>query len=127
MAAPIVFVSAVYTHKEDAFRGYDLGAVDYLLSPVVPAILRAKAAVFIGLQRMHHEGEAQRKAIEIARRELRSAHTELEHFSYSASHDLRTPLSQISGFAELAAMSGRDVLDTKSKGSWPRWPMRRGA
>ncbi|HEU4459451.1 MAG TPA: ATP-binding protein [Methylibium sp.] len=111
VTTPIVFVSAVYTHEDDAFRGYRLGAVDYLLSPVVPVILRAKAAAFIRLYRLRQETQAQHFAMERAFRELRAAHTELEHFSWSVSHDLRTPLSQMLGFADLIRMRSAQQLD----------------
>lgn len=114
--SPVVFVSAVYTHEADAFRGYRLGAVDYILSPVVPEILRAKAAVFVGLQRLRSEAQAQTLAMDHAYRELRSAHTELEHFSFSVSHDLRTPLSQIAGFADLLRLQAGTALDTQAQG-----------
>ena len=48
---PIIFVTAF----ADDFRtsqGYSLGAVDYMLSPVVPEILRTKVKVFVDLHRM---------------------------------------------------------------------------
>jgi two-component system, sensor histidine kinase and response regulator len=116
VTAPIVFVSAVYTHEDDAFRGYRLGAVDYLLSPVVPGILRAKAAAFIRLHRLRWEQLTQHLALEAAYRDLRSAHSELEHFSYSVSHDLRTPLSQIIGFADLLRLRCGDSMDQTARG-----------
>ncbi|HEY4068793.1 MAG TPA: response regulator, partial [Burkholderiaceae bacterium] len=110
-APPIVFVSAVYTHSDDTFRGYRLGAVDYIMSPVVPEILRSKASAFIRLHRMHSDAHEHSLAMEAAYRELRLAHAELEHFSFSASHDLRAPLRHIAGFAELA------MQDTGGDGS----------
>src|SRR5438477_7914561 len=46
---PIIFVSAVNDTETHVSRGYSLGAVDYILTPVVPEILRAKIAVFVDL------------------------------------------------------------------------------
>src|SRR5881394_3853642 len=48
---PIIFVSAVNDNVKYIARGYSLGAVDYMLTPVVPEILRAKVGVFVDLFR----------------------------------------------------------------------------
>src|SRR5262249_49856555 len=47
---PILFLTA---HRSDdqLFRGYDLGAVDFLFKPLVPEILRSKVTVFVELAR----------------------------------------------------------------------------
>jgi CheY-like chemotaxis protein len=57
---PIIFVTA-YADEMQTERGYELGAVDYILTPVVPAILRSKVRVFVDLDR------AQRRAAKVAR------------------------------------------------------------
>ena len=44
---PIIFITALGRSEEHIFRGYDVGAVDYLTKPVVPEILRSKVAVFV--------------------------------------------------------------------------------
>ncbi|GAB4555965.1 MAG: response regulator [Rhizobacter sp.] len=113
--APIVFVSAMYVHESDTYRGYRLGAVDYILSPVVPEILRAKAAVFIRLHRMRMEAQQQAQVVEKAYRELRTVHAEMEGFSYSVSHDLRTPLGQVAGFADLLQLGHAGELSAKAR------------
>ena len=46
---PIIFISAVNDTETHVSRGYSLGAVDYILTPVVPEILRAKISVFVDL------------------------------------------------------------------------------
>ncbi|MFN2509413.1 MAG: response regulator [Chthoniobacterales bacterium] len=46
---PIIFISAVNDTDTHVSLGYSLGAVDYILTPVVPEILRAKIAVFVDL------------------------------------------------------------------------------
>ena len=47
---PILFLTG-YKSDEHLFRGYDLGAVDFLFKPIVPEILRSKVAVFVDLSR----------------------------------------------------------------------------
>jgi signal transduction histidine kinase len=48
---PIIFLTGVSTETASAFRGYEVGAVDYLTKPAVPEVLRAKVSVFVELQR----------------------------------------------------------------------------
>src|SRR5262245_38664794 len=45
---PIIFITA-YADELQTARGYSLGAVDYILSPVVPDVLRSKVRVFVEL------------------------------------------------------------------------------
>lgn len=46
---PLVFVTAFNVSEMDRLKGYELGAVDYVFIPVIPAILRSKVAVLIEL------------------------------------------------------------------------------
>lgn len=48
---PIIFVTALSRNESNVYRGYSLGAVDYLFKPIVPEILRSKVAVFVDLFR----------------------------------------------------------------------------
>lgn len=47
---PIIFLTA-YRSDAHLFRGYDLGAVDFLFKPIIPEILRSKVSVFVELSR----------------------------------------------------------------------------
>lgn len=52
---PIIFVTAYDETENHVSRGYSLGAVDYIQTPVVPDVLMAKAAVFVELARSTQE------------------------------------------------------------------------
>lgn len=78
---PILFMSARATEPEDMLEGYALGAVDYLIHPLVPEAVRSKVAVFAELYRARKElerqgaawVEAQRHEAEVELLELRLA------------------------------------------------------
>src|SRR5580658_1171457 len=55
---PIIFVTA-YADEMHVAKCYSLGAVDYILSPVVPEILRTKVRVFVELFRMTERAREQ--------------------------------------------------------------------
>ena len=48
---PIIFMTAG-SDETNALQGYSLGAVDYILTPIVPEVLRTKVRVFVDLYRM---------------------------------------------------------------------------
>ncbi len=52
---PIIFVTAVHVTDLDRLRGYKLGAVDYVIVPVIPEILRSKVQVLVELYRKRRE------------------------------------------------------------------------
>lgn len=55
---PIIFITS-YADEVQTVRGYSLGAVDYILSPVVPEVLRSKVKVFVELHLMQRRLRAQ--------------------------------------------------------------------
>ena len=55
---PIIFLTA-YVEEIHTAKAYELGAVDYMLTPVVPAVLRSKVKVFIDLFLMTRQVESQ--------------------------------------------------------------------
>ena len=50
---PIIFITTETLTDASLLKGYELGAVDYLLSPVLPQILRVKVKTFVDLYRLH--------------------------------------------------------------------------
>src|SRR2546422_11488 len=61
---PIIFVTALDQAETDMGRGYNLGAVDFVFAPVVPAIMRAKVSVFVELYRAQQELRRYRTQLE---------------------------------------------------------------
>ena len=46
---PVIFITAEASSDSDRFRGYTMGAVDYIFSPIMPEVLCAKVRVFVDL------------------------------------------------------------------------------
>ena len=61
---PIIFVTAVNVTDMDRLRGYKLGAVDYVMVPVIPEILRSKVMVLAELYRKRRELQQANAALE---------------------------------------------------------------
>ena len=68
---PIIFLTG-YKNEEHLFRGYDLGAVDFLFKPIVPEVLRSKVAVFVELGRsnakLQEQADTLRRQAEILKK-----------------------------------------------------------
>ena len=106
---PIIFISAVNDTENHVSRGYSLGAVDYILTPVVPEILRAKIAVFVDLfkktEQVKRQAEERGKLIrEKAARADAEARQERLAFLANASNVLSGSLEYQEIFENLARL-----------------------
>ncbi len=77
---PIIFLTASGTDINFIYRGYSVGAVDYLMKPLDPDVLRAKVKIFVDLLRKDRRIQQQADALRAAERrerdlELRSIMT----------------------------------------------------
>lgn len=61
---PIIFLTAVNKAEQHVFKGYSLGAVDYLTKPFVPEVLRAKVVAFVELHKKTEEVKRQAKLLQ---------------------------------------------------------------
>ena len=113
---PIIFISAVNDTETHVSRGYSIGAVDYILTPVVPEILRAKIAVFVDLfkktEQVKRQAEEREKLIrEQAARAEAEARQERFAFLADASNVLASSLEYEETFRNLAALIVPRIAD----------------
>jgi PAS domain S-box-containing protein len=72
---PIIFLTAISKEDEYVFRGYEVGAVDYMFKPLNPDILRSKVSVFVDLYLKNRQlREQERRLHEVRERELHQQH-----------------------------------------------------
>lgn len=77
---PIIFLTAAGADLPQIYRGYSVGAVDYLTKPIDPDVVRAKVAIFAELFRKDRRLKRQAEALrEAERRERDVMITELRH------------------------------------------------
>jgi hypothetical protein len=126
---PIIFLTAADRTHTHAVRGYAIGAVDYLVKPVVPEFVRSKVAVFVELAKtaelLRQQTERLRASEQEAREladaratlvaDLEQKNREMETFSYTVSHDLRAPLRRIESFGRALAETQADRLDDEGR------------
>jgi PAS domain S-box-containing protein len=95
---PIIFLTAVSREASQIFEGYEHGAVDYLLKPFDPYILRAKVSVFVELYKktrlIAHQAELLRQR-------------EREALERSSEHRFRSVIESIAAGIWAADQQGR--------------------
>jgi len=111
-ATPIIFVTA---HSDDMLtQGYSLGAVDYMLSPIVPDILRTKVSVFAELFRRREQIRRQAES-EMALAREQAARAAAEEATRRASF-----LADVTG-AMAQSLDARPIIDILLRHAVPRF------
>src|SRR6478752_4092943 len=126
---PIIFITA-YADEIQTAQGYSLGAVDYILSPVMPEVLRSKVKVFVEL----YQAQLRIKQMadeRVARAQAEAARTAAEEntrradFMALASRELGASLDLEEGMRRLLdlavprfAPAATVLVDDEAQGRW---------
>jgi len=113
---PIIFITA-YADEMQTAQGYSLGAVDYILSPVIPDVLRQKVRVFVDLYQMQQRtkamaGEQVARARAEAARAAAEETTRRSNFLARASHELGASLDLEQGMRRLLDLVVPQIAET---------------
>lgn len=112
---PIIFVTSFSTADVEVYRGYALGAVDYLFTPVTPEVLRSKVSVFVELAKKTRE--IQRQAEELRRAEEERMQRKLDETNARLEWETRRNyFFRLS--IELLAISNYDGIFTQTNPTW---------
>ncbi len=105
---PIIFLTA-FTDEVRTAQGYATGGVDYLPTPVVPDVLRAKVRVFIDLFKLRKQ--VARQAEEQAKRAAAEDSARRSTFLADASRALTTSLDMMTTVRQLLAVVVPNLAD----------------
>jgi len=111
---PIIFLTGIDRDPHSSFRGYELGAVDYLVKPVEPHLLRSKIAVFVELFLRREQMRAQSELLQaerVARAAVEAKIAAREEILATVSHDLGNPIAAASAGATLILRRGEMLGD----------------
>ena len=126
---PILFLTG-YRNEEHLFRGYDLGAVDFLFKPIVPEVLRSKVAVFVELSRSNAKLKEQADVLKEQAAVLRKAEQQFRSLLEAAPDAMVMcrndgEIVMVNSQMELLFNCGRDRLLSKNiRALVPDWAFR---
>ncbi len=101
---PIIFLTANSMGGRHLSRGYSLGAVDYIVKPIEPDILRSKVAVFVELFKKTREIQRQAQLLQEKNLELENANLARLNMLIELGQELAAEHDPAHGFGKLLSL-----------------------
>lgn len=98
---PIIFVTAINKEKKSVFKGYEIGAVDYIFKPIDPIILRSKVRIFKELYQQRIMIQKQADELKAMVKELTSVEEERDELENISMEDSLTKVYNRRGVMKL--------------------------
>jgi response regulator RpfG family c-di-GMP phosphodiesterase len=96
---PIIFLTAVNSDPDYAFRGYAAGAVDFIAKPFDPWVLRAKVSVFVELynktRQLYEQAALLRNQSALLGSTLTAVEAQVYTLAEQAPEELKTPVGEL--------------------------------
>jgi light-regulated signal transduction histidine kinase (bacteriophytochrome) len=105
----------VYTDNLNVFKGYEKGAFSFITKPFQSEILINKVKFFIEKHQQEIELYKLNEDLKKKNAELEQINNELESFTYSVSHDLRSPLRAMNAYAKILKEDYEKLLNEEAK------------
>ncbi len=121
---PIIFLTAISKEEKYVFKGYQSGAVDYLIKPFDPDILKSKVNIFIQLYEqkikleilnteLENRVDLRTEELKVAKEKAEQANIAKSKFLSNISHELLTPLHCIVNFASFGLKMAKNMENKK--------------
>lgn len=113
---PIMFLTAMYTSELHEMHGYTAGAVDYIIKPFEPEILKCKVAIFVELHRKNIQLKRQGERLrQLEREQLEASMNDLKRQFEAEQYQAREELLQKETEARILAEKTEKLTENSQR------------
>lgn len=118
---PIIFITGANANDLEFFKGYDLGAFDFMMKPFQKQIIQSKVKVFLQLYEHQRSTlrmvilEKQKLELQKQKLELEKSNRDLVSFANVAAHDIKNPIHLVTSLIQYIMEDQENVISANSQ------------